>query len=122
MARGFAQRLLLLILAAVMQGAHGTEAAPASADPVLEKRMMDMAEELRCVVCQAQTLASSHAPLAEDLRNQIRDKLKAGESEDQIREYLVARYGDYILYRPPFKTTTVLLWLGPGLLLVGAGH
>jgi cytochrome c-type biogenesis protein CcmH len=83
----------------------------------LEKRVATLAHELRCLVCQNQTLADSSAPLAVDLRNQIREQLKAGASERDVIEFMVARYGDFVLYRPPFKATTLALWLGPFLLL-----
>jgi cytochrome c-type biogenesis protein CcmH len=91
-------------------------------DPVVEQRLKDLAEELRCLVCQNQTIADSNAPLALDLRNQIREQVAQGRTDDQIRAYMVARYGDFVLYRPPLKATTTMLWLGPFvLLLVGAG-
>jgi len=91
-------------------------------DPVVEQRLNDLAEELRCLVCQNQTIADSNAPLALDLRNQIRQQVAQGRTDEQIRAYMVARYGDFVLYRPPLKATTVMLWLGPlALLLVGAG-
>ncbi len=80
---------------------------------------MDIAAELRCLVCQNQTIADSHAELAIDLRNQVRDMLRKGQSREQIVEYMTARYGDFVLYRPPLKQTTALLWFGPGLLLLG---
>ena len=80
--------------------------------------MTQIASELRCLVCQNQTIADSHAPLAVDLRNEIREQLKAGRSAEEIDAYMVARYGDFVLYRPPLKTATVLLWLGPFLLFV----
>ena len=88
-----------------------------SADPALEARMMLIAEELRCLVCQNETIAASHADLAIDLKNQIRIKLTQGQSQKQILNFMVERYGDFVLYRPPLKTTTVLLWLGPFTLL-----
>ena len=91
-----------------------------SNDPALEARMMIIAEELRCLVCQNETIAASHADLAVDLKNQIRIKLTQGQSQKQILDFMVERYGDFVLYRPPFKTTTVLLWLGPFLLLATA--
>jgi cytochrome c-type biogenesis protein CcmH len=96
------------------------EAAPAAADPVLEQRVMTLSAELRCLVCQNQTIADSNAPLAEDLRNQVREKMRQGISDSQIIDFMVARYGDFVLYRPPLKLTTVLLWFGP-LLLLAAG-
>jgi cytochrome c-type biogenesis protein CcmH len=83
----------------------------------LDKRVAALAEELRCLVCQNQTLAESHAPLAVDLRNQIREQLARGASEDEVREFMVARYGDFVLYKPPFKASTAALWLGPFALL-----
>jgi len=82
-------------------------------DPVLERRVTHLAHELRCLVCQNQTLADSNAPLAVDLRNQIREQLAAGKSERDVVDFMVARYGDFVLYRPPLKASTVLLWVGP---------
>jgi cytochrome c-type biogenesis protein CcmH len=89
-------------------------------DPALEKRVMGVAHELRCLVCQNQTLADSNAELAVDLRNSIREQLGRGASEREVLDFMVARYGDFVLYRPPLKATTVLLWTGPFLFL-GAG-
>jgi cytochrome c-type biogenesis protein CcmH len=86
-------------------------------DLALERRVTDLAHELRCLVCQNQTLADSNAPLAVDLRNQIREQLKAGKSERDVRAFMVERYGDFVLYRPPFKAATLLLWIGPFVLL-----
>jgi cytochrome c-type biogenesis protein CcmH len=79
----------------------------------LDRRVADLAEELRCLVCQNQTLADSNAPLAVDLRNEIREQLAAGKSERDVIEFMVARYGDFVLYRPPVKATTIALWVGP---------
>jgi len=84
----------------------------------LDKRVNELAVELRCLVCQNQTLADSNAPLAVDLRNQIREQLKAGKSEQDVVDFMVARYGDFVLYRPPLKPTTVALWVGPFAILV----
>ena len=84
----------------------------------MEKRVTALATELRCLVCQNQTLADSNAPLAVDLRNQIREQLKSGKSERDVMEYMVARYGDFVLYRPPLKATTIALWAGPVVFLV----
>ena len=106
-----------LLIAVAMPG-MASEALPAAADVALEKRVMALAEELRCLVCQNQTIADSHAGLAVDLKNQIREKLAAGMTEAEIIEYMVARYGDFVLYRPPVKATTMLLWFGPLLLLM----
>ena len=86
-------------------------------DPALEKRVHQLSSELRCLVCQNQTLADSNAPLAVDLRNQVREQLKSGRSERDVIDFLTARYGDFVLYRPPLKASTVLLWAGPFLLL-----
>ena len=85
--------------------------------PDLDRRVADLANELRCLVCQNQTLADSNAPLAVDLRNHIREQLAAGKSERDVIDFMVARYGDFVLYRPPFKATTAALWLGPFVLL-----
>src|SRR5258706_14667721 len=87
-------------------------------DSVLERRVTDLAHELRCLVCQNQTLADSNAPLAVDLRNQIREQLAAGKSERDVVDFMVARYGDFVLYRPPLKASTVLLWAGPFAFLI----
>lgn len=97
------------------------EAANSAADPALEARVMKVAEELRCLVCQNETIAASHADLAIDLRKQIRTKLSQGQSERQILDFMVERYGDFVLYRPALKATTVLLWVGPFVLLLIAG-
>lgn len=94
--------------------------SPAWAADDLDKRTAALAEELRCLVCQNQTLAESNAPLAVDLRNQVREQLAQGASEREVREFMVARYGDFVLYKPPFKASTAALWLGPfALLLAG---
>jgi cytochrome c-type biogenesis protein CcmH len=100
--------------------APAREAAPATADPALEARVMRVASELRCLVCQNETIAGSNAELAVDLRNQVRDMLRKGQTEQQVFDYMTARYGDFVLYRPPVKSTTWLLWYGPPLML-GAG-
>lgn len=108
-----------LLLAALQ--AQGREAPPAVDDPVLEQRAMKLASELRCLVCQNQSLAESNAGLALDLKEQVRAQLRAGRSDEEIRTYMVERYGDFVLYNPPWKSTTLLLWLGPFLLLVAGG-
>ena len=94
------------------------EAQPASQDPVLEARMLRIASELRCLVCQNQTIADSHAALAVDLRQQVREQLQAGKTEGEIYGYMTARYGDFVLYRPPWKASTYLLWVSPAVLAV----
>jgi len=93
-------------------------AAAASADPALARRIDDLSQTLRCLVCQNQTIADSQAPLAIDLKNQIREKVEQGQSNDQIIDYMVQRYGDFVLYRPPVKATTLALWFGPAALLI----
>lgn len=93
------------------------EAQPLAEDPELEKRVMALAEDLRCLVCQNESLAGSHAPLAVDLREQIREQMKAGKSDKEIIAFMTERYGDFVLFRPPVKTSTYLLWFGPFLLL-----
>src|SRR5690606_3600111 len=108
---------LAVVLAAMALVAQGKEAQPASDDPQLEARVLAIAEELRCLVCQNETIAASHADLAVDLRKQIRLKLQQGQSQRQILDFMVERYGDFVLYRPPWKARTLLLWLGPFALL-----
>ena len=88
-------------------------------DPALDRRVTNLAHELRCLVCQNQTIADSNAPLAIDLRNQIREQAAAGKTDKDIIDFMVARYGDFVLYRPPFKATTLALWLGPFIFLIG---
>lgn len=101
-------------------GASANEAASVGEDPAIEARMNVLAEDLRCLVCQNESLAGSHAELAEDLRREIRDQMKQGKSDDEVVTYLTDRYGDFVLYRPPFKSYTMLLWLGP-LIFLGVG-
>ena len=110
--------IFLLLTLALAHAAWAGEAQPAAEDPALEARLMAVAVELRCLVCQNQTLADSNAPLAVDLRNQIREKMQQGESDRDIVAFMVARYGDFVLYRPPLKATTLLLWAGPLLLML----
>jgi cytochrome c-type biogenesis protein CcmH len=105
--------LLWLPLAVMAQIAQ-----PTPEDPVTNKRAVHLAEELRCLVCQNQSLADSHAELAVDLRRQIREQIAQGKSDSAIIAYMVERYGDFVLYRPPVKAATWLLWFGPPLLLV----
>ena len=94
-----------------------TEAALAD-DPVAEKRLAKLSEELRCLVCQNQNIADSNAELAQDLRREIRGMIKAGQSDKEIVDFMVARYGDFVLYRPPVQGNTLLLWAGPIVLLI----
>ncbi len=110
--------LLALLLCLLPAGAAwAKEAEPLADDPVLEKRVMALAENLRCLVCRNETIASSHAPLAQDLRNQIREQMRAGKSDQEIIAFMTERYSDYVLFRPPVKATTYLLWFGPFVLL-----
>jgi len=95
-------------------------ARPTAADPALEARMLAITGELRCLVCQNQTIADSHADLAVDLRQEVREMLQKGETPEQIRKYMTDRYGDFVLYRPPLKASTAVLWLGPAVLLAVA--
>lgn len=111
--------IFCLALSLASLSAWGAEAQPVAADPALEKHVMALSEELRCLVCQNQTIADSHAELAVDLRNQVREKLQQGMSDKQVIDYMVERYGDFVLYRPPVKGSTWLLWFGPILLLAG---
>ena len=114
--------LFTLLLAAMLAPAFAKEAAPVATDPVAEARLMKLSSELRCLVCQNQTIADSNAELAVDLRTEIREKIQAGMSDAAIKDFMVARYGDFVLYRPPVKGTTLILWVGPFLLLaVGGG-
>jgi len=113
------RKLVLLLACWASLWAHANEATPASADPQLEARMVAITSELRCLVCQNQTIADSHASLAEDLREEVRILLRKGQTDQQIRDYMTARYGDFVLYRPRVQPNTVLLWFGPGLLLLG---
>lgn len=116
-------RYLLILLACLLPAfSHAGEAQDMAADPVLEKRMIGLAENLRCLVCQNESLASSHADLAEDLRREVREQMQKGLSDQEIIDYLVSRYGDFVLYDPPMKKSTLILWFGPFvLLLAGAG-
>ena len=96
----------------------GREAVPMAEDPKLEARLVDISQELRCLVCQNESLASSHAELADDLRNEVRELIRSGKSDQDIKDFLVARYGDFVLYRPEVKPLTWVLWFGPFVLLV----
>lgn len=110
----------LAALAALLVGASAL-AADFSGDAAQQQRIRHLSEKLRCLVCQNQTLADSDAELAGDLRRQLREQIAAGKSDDEIIAYLVSRYGDFVLYEPPFKATTLLLWVGPFAFLAGAG-
>ncbi|HUG22319.1 cytochrome c-type biogenesis protein [Piscinibacter sp.] len=111
--------LAALLLGLLSLAAAAKDAPAAAADPAIEARMLQIAQELRCLVCQNQTIADSNAGLAVDLREQVRTLLREGQSETQILQYMTDRYGDFVLYRPPVKGATLVLWFGPALLLVG---
>lgn len=112
-------RWLALIVLVIPGLAWAGEAKPLAEDPVAEARLKHLAVELRCLVCQNQTLADSNAPLAEDLRREVREMIAKDMTDQEIIDFLVQRYGDFVLYRPPWKLSTTFLWLGPFLLLVG---
>jgi len=97
--------------------AIANEAVPLADDPVTEQRLISISEEMRCLVCQNESLAGSRSDLANDLRREIRTLIKEGKSDDQIRNFMVERYGDFVLYRPPVKPITWLLWIGPFVIL-----
>src|SRR6267143_7030273 len=109
---------LLVLLLFVPLFVAAREAKPMADDPALEQRVMNLAQELRCLVCQNETLADSRADLAEDLRTQIREQMKAGKSDKEIITFLTNRYGKFVLSRPPVDPTTYLLWFGPFVLLL----
>ncbi len=112
--------LALFLAFQCAMGAHASEATPLADDPVVEQRLIVIAEELRCLVCQNESLAGSRADLAMDLRREVRTLIKSGKTDAEIKEFLVSRYGDFVLYRPPVKPSTWLLWFGPLILLLGA--
>ena len=98
---------------------HAKEAEPLAQDEAAEKRLVAISSELRCLVCQNESLSGSHAELANDLRREIRTLIKDGKSDSEIMDFMVSRYGDFVRYRPPLKASTWLLWFGPALLFVG---
>jgi cytochrome c-type biogenesis protein CcmH len=110
---------LLVVILLLPSFAAAGEATPLAENPQIEARLKTLAVELRCLVCQNQTLADSNAPLAEDLRREVREMIAKNMTDKEIIDFLVTRYGDFVLYRPPLKTTTTLLWVGPFLLLIG---
>jgi cytochrome c-type biogenesis protein CcmH len=115
------QFMVLMMIMPFALSAHAEEARPLADNPMVERRLMEISGELRCLVCQNETIAASNADLAQDLRAQIRNMIQAGKSDAEIIDYMVARYGDFVLYRPPFKPLTLLLWLGPLLFLLAGG-
>jgi cytochrome c-type biogenesis protein CcmH len=109
--------LALALLASVLPAAWAVQPDEIMDDPILEQRAREISAELRCLVCQNQSIDDSNASLARDLRILVRERLKAGDSDRQVLDYVVARYGDYVLLRPPFRAETWILWLGPVALL-----
>ncbi len=114
------KRWLAILLCGFALSAGAQTAQPLAEDEAVEQRLVALAEELRCLVCQNESLAGSRADLAVDLRRQIREQIKAGRSDEQILTYMTDRYGDFVRYRPPIKSTTVALWTGPFVLLAAA--
>ena len=110
--------ILLLLSAVCFAPSSIAKEAQPNEDPQIAQRMKNLTEQLRCLVCQNETLADSHADLAEDLRKEIREQMKAGKSDQEIIAFLTQRYGDFVLYKPPVKSTTYLLWFGPFVLLI----
>ena len=112
-------RLIALLLALFMSGALlAKDAAPLAENEAVEQRLNIIAEELRCLVCQNESLAGSRADLAQDLRREVRKLITEGKTDAEVKEFMVSRYGDFVLYRPPMKPTTWLLWIGPFVLLI----
>ena len=115
------KRLFVLVLMALTLGAGwAKEAAPLAEDPAVEQRLVAISEEMRCLVCQNESLSASRSELAQDLRRELRTMIKQGKSDAEIREFMVSRYGDFILYRPRVSPTTWLLWAGPFILMIVA--
>jgi cytochrome c-type biogenesis protein CcmH len=108
----------LLLLALTLGTATAKEATQLAEDPVVEQRLIAISEEMRCLVCQNESLAGSRAELAMDLRRELRTLIRAGKSDEEIREFMVSRYGDFVLYRPRIKPETWLLWAGPFVLMI----
>lgn len=112
--------ILIILISLLPSISYAGEAKDLAEDPVLEQRMVHLAQNLRCLVCQNESLASSRADLAKDLRQEVREKMKQGMTDQQIIDFLVSKYGDFVLFDPPMKRYTLLLWYGPfALLLIG---
>jgi cytochrome c-type biogenesis protein CcmH len=112
------KRFLAMLILALPLAVFAADATPTDLDPVAAKRAVELSAQLRCLVCQNQTIAESNAELAVDLRRQVSEQIKAGKTDREIVDYMVERYGAFVLYKPPFNVTTLLLWLGPSLLVV----
>ncbi|HSQ09448.1 MAG TPA: cytochrome c-type biogenesis protein [Burkholderiaceae bacterium] len=112
------RRLIAAVLVGCVPLLAQASTEPTMLDPVAQRRLVDLSAQLRCLVCQNQSIAESNAELAVDLRNQINEQIKAGRSDKEIVDFMTTRYGDFVLYRPPFKAATALLWIGPIALLL----
>lgn len=118
----FAGGLMAAVAALFAGSVAAAEAEPTAFDPIAHQRVVEVSEQLRCLVCQNQSIAESNAELAVDLRNQVIEQVKAGKTNKEIIDFMVERYGDFVLYKPPFKMTTAILWLGPlALFVIGVG-
>jgi cytochrome c-type biogenesis protein CcmH len=117
--RIFSSFILALVTMVLLNPSFAKDAVPLADDPVTEQRLIVISEEMRCLVCQNESLAGSRSDLANDLRREIRILIKEGKTDDQIRSFMVERYGDFVLYRPPVKPITWLLWIGPFVILLG---
>ena len=113
--------LCIFLISLCLGLANAREAVPLAEDPVVETRLVHISQELRCLVCQNESLASSRAELADDLRREVRDLIRANKSDQEIKDFLVSRYGDFVLYRPEVKPLTWVLWFGPFVVLLIAG-
>ena len=115
------QFLLAVVVALFGMQAFAIDKAPAFEDPAMQARYERLSRELRCLVCRSETIADSNAQLASDLRRQVRELMAAGKSDEEILQYMVDRYGEYVLYKPPLVPRTWLLWAAPALLVIGGG-
>jgi len=113
--------LCIFLISLCLGLANAREAAPLAEDPTVEARLVHISQELRCLVCQNESLASSRAELADDLRREVRDLIRSNKSDQEIKDFLVSRYGDFVLYRPEVKPLTWVLWFGPFIVLLIAG-
>jgi cytochrome c-type biogenesis protein CcmH len=120
MKRVILNAVLMLSMVLFAAASNGREAVPMAQDPKLEARLDELSHELRCMVCQNESLASSRAELADDLRTEVRELLRSGKSDQEVKDFLVSRYGDFVLYNPEVKPLTWVLWFGPFVLLLMA--
>jgi cytochrome c-type biogenesis protein CcmH len=112
--------ILAMAVSLLALASHAKEAVPLAEDPVVEQRLIAISEDMRCLVCQNESLAASRSDLAQDLRRELRELIRQGKSDEEIKTFMVSRYGDFVLYKPPVKPTTWLLWIGPFVLMIGA--